>query len=138
MGVVITEVRDYNEYQQILDEHPLVIAVFTGQGCVACKGVESSFTDIALAYAGRVKSLMLDTAQTPRVQGVSGTPTFVVYRNAQEVDNIKGIVDPDEQNYYLDKLFTHYANGNPAPFKYDPPPAPTAPASPAAHPPLPR
>ena len=138
MGFANVTITTRNEYQQILNQHPLVIALFTAQTCQACMGLSSRFNRFAETYAGRVKSLLLDTAQIEQIDGVSGTPTFVIYRNAQEVDNIKGIVDPDEQDDYLDKFFTHYANGNPAPFTYEPPPAPTAPASPAAHPPLPR
>ncbi|NVZ23680.1 thioredoxin family protein [Pseudomonas costantinii] len=136
MGIANAVINDHNEYQQMLDEHPLVIALFTAQSCHACMGVAPRFNRAAEVHEGRVKGLILDTAQTPKIDGVSGTPTLVVYKNAQVVDNIKGVVDPEYQDSYFEQLFIHYANGHSGSFTFDLPQVPTAPASPAA-PPLP-
>ena len=53
--------------------------------------------------------MILDTARTPRIDGVDGTPTLVVYKNALEVENLKGIGAPEEQEALLDQVFKDYA-----------------------------
>lgn len=125
MGAANTVIHDVTEYQRILNEYPLVIALFTSPYCEACLGAGPRFNRIAEKYAGRVKTLLVDTTQTPKIQGVDGTPTLVVYKNALEVENLKGIGSPQEQEELLEDVFSEYALT-----------APTPPASPAA-PPLP-
>ena len=136
MGAAITEVRNHNEYQQILKEHPLVIALFTSQHCPGCMGADTRFKNIAEKYADRIKSMLLKTENTPKIEGVDGTPTLVIYKDGLEVENIKGIGDPtpskdpnipNEQEVLLAEVFSEYAAG-----------IPTAPVSPAAPPPLPQ
>ncbi|MGR3889397.1 thioredoxin family protein [Pseudomonas sp. 1152_12] len=136
MGAAITEIRNHNEYQQILENHPLVIALFTSEFCPGCVGADARFNNIAEKYADRVKSMLLKTENTPRIEGVDGTPTLVVYKDGIEVKNIKGIGNPtpstdskipNEQEVLLAKVFSEYAAG-----------IPTAPVSPAAPPPPPR
>jgi thioredoxin 1 len=136
MDVVKTAVKDHNEYQQVLNEHPLVIVLFTSLSCLACLGADTRFKNIAEKYADRVKSMLLKTENTPKIDGVDGTPTLVIYKDGLEVENIKGIGDPtpsedpkipNAQEVLLADVFSKYATG-----------IPTTPASPAAHPPLPR
>lgn len=109
MGVAKTVIHAHNEYQRILNEHPMVIVLFTSPYCQACLGADLRFNRIADKYAGRVKSMLLDTTQTPPIDGVSGTPTLVVYKNALEVENLKGIGAPHEQEAVLEDVFKDYA-----------------------------
>lgn len=109
MGVANTVINDKDEYQQILDQHPLVFALFVSEDCPACLEAGPNFKRIADKYTGRAKSMVLDTAQTPRIDGVTGTPTLMVYKNALEVENLKGIGYPDEQEEILEDLFKRYA-----------------------------
>lgn len=110
MGVANTVIHDLNHYQQILNEHSLVIVLFTSPDCPACSGADRRFNSIAEKYACCVKSMLLDTTQTPRIEGVEGTPTLVVYKNALEVENLKGIGDPQEQEALLEEVFSDYAS----------------------------
>lgn len=109
MGSANTVVNETSEYQKILDDHPLVIVLFTSEYCQACMGVGPRFNRIADKYAPRVKSLILDTAKTPRIPGVDGTPTLVVYKDGLEVENLKGIGEPAEQEELLDEVFKDYS-----------------------------
>ncbi|MFL1495242.1 thioredoxin family protein [Pseudomonas antarctica] len=120
MGVVKTQVKDHNEYQQILNEHPLVIVLFTSLSCEACLGADTRFKNIAEKYADRVKSMLLKTETTPKIEGVDGTPTLVIYKDGLEVENIKGIGDPtpskdpniaNEQDVLLAGVFSEYSAG---------------------------
>ncbi|MGE1156159.1 thioredoxin domain-containing protein [Pseudomonas kitaguniensis] len=127
MGTASTAISDIGAYQQLLDEHPLVIVLFTSPYCAACQGAHLRFNRIAEKYVGRVRSVLLDTTQTPKIEGVDGTPTLVVYKNALEVENLKGIGEPQEQEELLEQVFSDYAPSLPATLE-----------SPAAPPPPPR
>jgi len=137
MGAANTVIHGLDEYQRILKEHPLVIALFTSPYCPACMGAGQHFNRIADKYAGRVKCLLLDTTQTPKINGVDGTPTLVVYKNALEVENLKGIGDPRYQEEFLEDVFSDYAPATPAsPAAPQPPRRSSAsPHAPGYHPP---
>ncbi len=137
MGAAHTVIHDLDEYQRILKEHPLVIVLFTSPCCPACMGAGQRFNRIAEKYAGRVKCLLLDTTQTPKIDGVDGTPTLVVYKNALEAENLKGIGEPQDQEEFLEDVFSDYAPATPAsPDAPQPPRQSTAsPRAPGYHPP---
>ena len=109
MGVADTLIKDKKEYEEILKVHPLVFALFVSEACPACLEAGPNFKRIADKYPKRAKFMVLDTAQTPRVDGVTGTPTLVVYKKAIEVENLKGIGYPDEQAEILEDLLKRYA-----------------------------
>ncbi|CRM39011.1 MULTISPECIES: thioredoxin family protein [Pseudomonas] len=109
MGVANTVIHDLNEYQRILKEHPLVIVLFTSPSCSACLGADKKFNAVAEKYAGRVKSLLLDPSQTPRIDEVDGTPTLLVYEKGDRVEILHGIGAPDEQQNLLECVFSDYA-----------------------------
>ena len=127
MGAANTLIHDLAEYKTILDQHPLVIVLFKSPYCAACMGVDRRFNRIADNYAGRVKSLLLDTTQLPKIEGVEGTPTLVVYRNGQEVENLKGVGSPDEQETVFEDVFSDYCSKEAA--------TPASPAAPQPQPP---
>ncbi|WP_338480703.1 thioredoxin family protein [Pseudomonas trivialis] len=114
MGVANTVINDLKEYQSILEEHPLVIALFTSPYCPACMGACQRFERVAEKYGHGIKSIVLDTTQTPKIEGVDGTPTLVVYKNAREVENLKGIGDPQDQEAFLEDVFKDYVPTAPA------------------------
>ncbi|MBP1124174.1 MULTISPECIES: co-chaperone YbbN [Pseudomonas] len=115
MGAANRVINDLKEYESILKEHERVIVLFTSPYCQACLGVGPRFERIAAKYAHSIKSLLLDTTQTPKIEGVDGTPTLVVYKNAQEVENLKGIGDPQDQEAFLEDVFKDYVPTAPAP-----------------------
>ena len=58
MGAANAVIDTLSDYQQVLNQHPLVIVLFTSQSCQACLGVHPRFNSIAEKYAGRVMSLL--------------------------------------------------------------------------------
>ena len=137
MGAANTVIDNLDDYQRILEEHPLVIVLFTSPYCQACMGAGPHFNRIADKYAGRVKSLLLDTTKTPKIVGVDGTPTLVVYKNALEVENLKGIGEPQYQEEFLEGVFSDYAPATPASPAAPQPPrrSGASPHAPGYHPP---
>ncbi len=117
MGALHTVINDAEEYRQIVNQHPLVFVLFVSEYCAACQGAHKRFERICGKYTGNVRSLILDTRQTPKIDelGEIGTPTLVVYRDTQEVKKLMGIGHPEDQEQYLDAVFSHFVNGTPFP-----------------------
>jgi thioredoxin 1 len=118
MGVANTVINHPAEYRQIVDQHRLVFVLFVSEYCAACQGADKRFEHISSKYTGEVKSLILDTRQTPKIDELGeelGTPTLVVYRDKTEATRILGIGLPEDQEAYLDGIFSHFVKDTPFP-----------------------
>ncbi len=111
MSETPTAAENYDSYQRALKEHPLVIVLFKSQHCQLCMGLGPSFKQIAEKYADSVKSLIFDTEDISKVEGVEGTPALIVYQNGEAVETLVGIGLPgDQQKAVLEEVFDEYAN----------------------------
>jgi thioredoxin 1 len=118
MGVANTVINHPAEYRQIVNQHRLVFVLFVSEYCAACQGADKRFEHISSKYTGEVKSLILDTRQTPKIDELGeklGTPTLVVYRDKTEAKRILGIGFPEDQEAYLDGIFSHFVKDTPFP-----------------------
>lgn len=71
----------------------LVVVDFTATWCGPCQMIGPHFDELSNRYAADATFLKVDVDQCPqtaRSQGVSSMPTFVFYRNSQEVDRFSG------------------------------------------------
>jgi len=90
MGIATAVIKNVEDYQQLLKSHDTVFMLFVSQHCPACGEAGPLFERIAGKYGSTVKSLVLDTAQTPRHPEVTGTPTLLVFQNGEMVEKLKG------------------------------------------------
>lgn len=90
MGIATAVIADAKAYQQVLKAYKTVFMLFVSQHCPACGEAGPLFERIAGKYASSVKSLVLDTAQTPKHPEVTGTPTLLVFQNGEMVEKLKG------------------------------------------------
>jgi len=90
MGIATAVIADAMAYQQVLKAHKTVFMLFVSQHCPACGEAGPLFERFARKYARTVKSLVLDTAQTPRHPEVTGTPTLLVFQNGKMINKLKG------------------------------------------------
>lgn len=109
MGVANTVITTLEEYQRVLNEHPVVFAFFFSNLCAACELTYPNVKTVSDRYADLVKVMILNAADTPPIKTVTGFPTLVVYKNSVEVENLKGIGYPQEQVQILEALFSQYA-----------------------------
>jgi thioredoxin 1 len=90
MGIATAVIADAKAYQQVLKAHKTVFMLFVSQHCPACGTAGPLFERVARQYGRTVKSLVLDTAQTPRHPEVTGTPTLLVFQNGKMINKLKG------------------------------------------------
>ncbi|MBK5437105.1 thioredoxin family protein [Pseudomonas sp. TH32] len=113
MGIATAVIANAEEYQQVLASHETVFMLFVSQRCPACGEAGPLFERIAGKFANRVKSLVLDTAQTPRHPEVTGTPTLLIFQNGQMVEKLKGFGRWEEQEHTVMETFSRYARFSP-------------------------
>jgi thioredoxin len=93
--VLPAHLDDANFVSEVLrSELPVVVDVW-GPGCGPCQMLESIITDLAGAYAGRVKVAELNAAEagyTAARYGVMGTPTVLFFKRGREVERVVGFV----------------------------------------------
>lgn len=117
MGLANTVIDNPDEYSSLVKQHPLVFVLFVSEHCEACLGANKRFENIAANHTDSVKSMVLDTRQTPKIEALGdiGTPTLVVYQNGKEAGRFLGIGFPEDQEQYLAGIFAHFVNGTPLP-----------------------
>lgn len=142
MGIAKDVIASNADYKSVLAAHPIVFMLFVSQTCPACASAVELFEPIAESYEPTVKSLVLDTAKTPRLEQVTGTPTLVVHVNGNIKKILKGFGPWETQERTLKDLFSLYAQqqapGKPASPGAPPPPPPSgaSPHAPGYRPPL--
>ncbi|WP_395607071.1 thioredoxin family protein [Pseudomonas sp. B22129] len=117
MGLANTVINHPKEYWEIVKQDSWVFVLFVSPYCEACQGANKRFESIAEEYAGTVKSIILDTTQTPKIDALAdiGTPTLVAYKNNEEVERYLGIGFPEDQEDYLRGIFSHHLSGTALP-----------------------
>ncbi|WP_248730596.1 thioredoxin family protein [Pseudomonas sp. MWU13-2517] len=118
MGIAKGVIRSNEEYQSVLAANRTVFLLFVSETCPACSSAVQLFEPIAKAYERRVKSLVLDTATTPRLEQVTGTPTLVTHVDGKIKEVVKGFGPWETQEQTIEAIFSRYAqpgvSGEPA------------------------
>ncbi len=85
----------------------LVLVYFWATWCGHCKRYAPVFEELAKEYAGKIKFAKLncdENAELATKCQVRGTPTMIIYRDGEPVDNILGGIPKEEVQQRLDKL----------------------------------
>jgi len=87
-----TKLTSENQFDQILQNNPVVVIDFTAKWCGPCKRIAPLFDDLARDNEG-VACVKVDVDQHPEIAGdynVRAMPTFVVVKNGREVNRMEG------------------------------------------------
>ncbi|WP_426135160.1 thioredoxin family protein [Pseudomonas sp. PWP3-1b2] len=117
MGVANTVLNHPDEYWKIVKQDPWVFVLFVSEYCAACQGANKCFELVSKDYDGRVRVIILDVGQTPKIEALGdiGTPTLVVYKNGDEEKRYLGIGHPEDRVEYLGEIFSHHLLGTALP-----------------------
>ena len=82
-----------NDYKALISGSPLVMIEFYATWCGHCRNMMPVVAEIRelLGDSAQIYQLDVDENQeVPEAVGVTGTPTFVIYRNGKEVWKFSG------------------------------------------------
>lgn len=131
MGIATSRISSAKAFERVLNTPRPVFLLFVSEHCPACAEAGPLFELHAWKHP-RVVSLVLDCAHTPRHPDVTGTPTLLIYLNGALVEKFKGFGPQDEQEQFVQDIFSRYdPQGANALASLDaPPPQPPSSASP--------
>ncbi|MDE7401854.1 MAG: thioredoxin family protein [Muribaculaceae bacterium] len=95
-------------YDELIKSSPLVLVEFFATWCSHCKAMEPVVKQVAEILEGRCKVQQLDVDLNQEAadnEKVTGTPTFILYKNGKEVWRQSGempgreLLEAVEQNF---------------------------------------
>lgn len=92
------------EYTQAINSTPVVLVEFFATWCGHCKRMEPVVQQISELLDGSVNVYKIDIDKNDELaadEGVTGTPTFIIYKNGKPVWKESGEMDGQ---YLLDKI----------------------------------
>jgi thioredoxin 1 len=84
----VKEVTDMTFESEVVNSKTPVLIDFYAQWCGPCKMMAPIIDEVAKEYAGKLKVVKVDvdeSGETAATFGVTAMPTFVVFKNGQEV-----------------------------------------------------
>ncbi len=109
---IVEYVTDYERYRRILEEHPVVVAVYTTPTCSACAIYKPIYYMVAEELSDKAKWIEVDAYYAPEAAyevGVMATPTTMFFVNGEAVDGFVGVMDEDGLKEALEEVLRRYA-----------------------------
>ncbi len=88
------------DFDREVRQSPLPVVVdFWAEWCAPCHRIAPTVDELATALAGRARVVKVDVDDEPELAqayGVRAIPTFVLLREGEEEDRLRGAVPPSE------------------------------------------
>ncbi len=107
MGAATRTISSAKDFQRVLNTPRPVFILFVSEHCPACASAAPLFEKVAWRHPWIV-SMVLDCAHTPRHPDVTGTPTLLIYEHGARVELHKGFGPVEQQQQYVDSLFSRF------------------------------
>lgn len=91
--------------REVLQWPGAVLVEFWAQWCGYCRMVAPAIDALARAKAGLVKVVRVDVDKAPELAqrfGIRATPTFLLYRNGNKVNEIGGALPGDQLESWIE------------------------------------
>jgi thioredoxin 2 len=100
--------------QQVRDWPEVLVAEFWAKWCGYCRTIEPFINSLAMKRAGRLKIIKVDVDSEPvlaRRFMIKATPTFILYRNGQQLARFDGAPKQStELEYWIDRTVQQHAH----------------------------
>lgn len=91
----VTEVKEADFKEVVLDSELPVLVDFWAPWCGPCRMVAPVVEEIAQQYEGKVKVVKLNTDENPQIAsqyGIRSIPTLMVFKGGQKLEMVVGAV----------------------------------------------
>ncbi|MBS3815995.1 MAG: thioredoxin [Candidatus Thermoplasmatota archaeon] len=98
-----------NDFQETINEYPLVLVDFWAEWCGPCKMMEPVLEELAEEYQGEVVIAKMNVDKNQKVPSqfqVSSIPTLVLFKDGERVDRMIGAL----QKQQLEQKFEEHMN----------------------------
>jgi thioredoxin 1 len=102
----VTEVKEADFKEVVLDSDVPVLVDFWAPWCGPCRMVAPVVEEIAQQYEGKVKVVKLNTDENPQIAsqyGIRSIPTLMVFKDGQKQDTVVGAVPKTTLSNTLEK-----------------------------------
>ena len=91
-------------FNQIIDENPIVVVDFWAEWCGPCRAMNPIIEELSLIYENKIVFAKLNVDKnpiSPSKYGISSIPTFLISKNGQAMKSIIGAIT---QELFEEKL----------------------------------
>ena len=91
-------------FNQIIDENPIVVVDFWAEWCGPCRAMNPIIEELSLIYENKIVFAKLNVDKnpiSPSKYGISAIPTFLIIKNGQVMNSIIGAIT---QELFEEKL----------------------------------
>ena len=91
-------------FNQIIDENPMVVVDFWAEWCGPCRAMNPIIEELSLIYENKIVFAKLNVDKnptSPSKYGISSIPTFLIIKNGQVMNSIIGAIT---QELFEEKL----------------------------------
>jgi|TARA_B100001750_G_scaffold217106_1_gene202224 thioredoxin 1 len=91
-------------FNQVIDENPVVVVDFWAEWCGPCRAMNPIIEELSLIYENKIVFAKLNVDKnpiSPSKYGISSIPTFLIIKNGQVMNSIIGAIT---QELFEEKL----------------------------------
>ncbi|MGM9578191.1 MAG: thioredoxin family protein [Evtepia sp.] len=102
----MAETLNTETFAPFLKEHPVVLADFYKDGCVACRRIAPLLAQVESAQAGQTALARVNTSSNlalAQQYEIEATPTLILFREGLEVARHRGVITKDDLEKFLEE-----------------------------------
>ena len=101
------DLTEVNFEQEVLESDKPVMVDFWASWCIPCKVMGPVIEQLKQEYEGKLKIGKMNVDQnriTPGNYNIAGVPTFIMFKDGEEIDRVVGALSIDGLKKFIDKI----------------------------------
>ena len=100
--------KKFNNFDELLTASDLPVLVdFYASWCGPCKMMAPILEQVNQQIKGKLRIVKIDTDRYPQLASrynIEALPTLVLFKNGEPVDNIEGVIQPQQLEEHLNSI----------------------------------